>query len=313
MVLQSLLPVSLVTTPYTAEQLATTPYTAIQLTFQAQAPYAPDGDSVRMMARNSNLWPSGVNRSAKDGTVQSRMEGIDAHELHFYGYAQRVKWATDERDHLLKLLRIPKDSPKVGVPGWALTRSADLYGRCVAFLFPQEALLVDGAKYMTGDVSFLDLVQQSANFKMLSDGLAYPLFYEYLAEPVLRLMQQLVEKAKKEKRGFWPEDQTMMGAQFLKTDDAEEAIFYPKIFRRLIRYFDTLKPHVGLNRFREFLELDPDLLHLASESREKVRRFHDRDILEIDTAANRLRLLVPPEQLVFHERTEENPKLPLDQ
>ena len=302
MTLQSLLPAALVTTPYTA----------IQLAFHTGEAYAPDGDSIRMKAQNPDLWPRGIKRSLKDGTVQARMEGIDAHELHFYGYSQPPRWAEAERDHLLGLLHVPlANPPSAGSPGWTLTRSADVYGRSISFLFPQEVLLKDGAKYMAGDATFLDILRQSANVQMLEDGMAYPMFYEYLPDRLLRLLQGAVTTAKTEKKGFWPEDQTLLGARFLNTDDVEGAVFYPKLARRLFRYFDTLPSGargMGLRGFREFLKKDPDLLHLASET--TVRSLHDPDILEIDEANHRLRLLVPPENLIFHERREENPLLP---
>lgn len=313
----SLLPVAFAPVPYSPEVLAATPYTAIQLTFHAGGSYDPDGDSIRLKALHPNLWPKRVKRSPKDGTVQSRMEGIDAHELHFYGYNQHLVWATTERDHLFKLLGVPKENPPPGgVPGWALTRSSDLYGRCVTFLFPQGVSLKDGAKYMTGDASFLDLIKQSANYQMLSDGMAYPMFYEYLPLPLLRLMQEEVRKARTEKKGFWPEDKTLEGARFLTTDDAEEIPFLPKVFRRMVRYFDSLPDGTkGLQGLRQYLEREPDMLHLASEiladgRPKRVLGFHDPEIMEIDEKTNRLRLLVPPEEFVFHERSGPNPILP---
>ncbi len=312
--LQSLLPVAFAPVPYTAVELATTPYTAIQLQFHAEAPYAPDGDSIRMKAVNPRLWPSRVKRSPRDGTVQSRMEGIDAHELHFYGYSQHWKWAADERDHLFKLLQIQKDNlPPDGVPGWALTRGPDLYGRCVSFLFPDGVPLQDGGKYMVGDASFLDLIGQSANVQMLSAGMAYPMIYEYLPDPMLQLLQRTAEQARTEEKGFWPEDKTLEGARFFTTDDAEEILFLPKLFRRLIRFFDTRpkdSEKKGLQGFWEFLDLDPDQLHLASGPAKVLRSLHDPNILEIDEVHHRLRLLQPPENLIFHEREEPNPRLP---
>ena len=96
-----------------------------------------------------------------------------------------------------------------------------------------------------------------ANVQMLEDGMAYPMFYEYLPDRLLRLLQGAVTTAKTEKKGFWPEDQTLLGARFLNTDDVEGAVFYPKLARRLFRYFDTLPSGargMGLRGFREFLK-----------------------------------------------------------
>ena len=317
MVLQSLLPVAFATAPYTAAQLANTPYTAIKLTFQAEAPYKPDGDSIRMKAANPALWPPHVKLSERDQTAQSRMEGIDAVELHFYGHHQPLRLAEAARDFLFAQLRIPKKNPpSEGVPGWALTRSADLYGRDVSFLFPQEVPLVDGAQYMVGDASFSELLQQSANYKMLQGGQAYPMFYEYLPDVMLQSMQEASKEAQKRGRGVWSEDRTLTGGvRLTEVENADAAVIYPKLYRRLVRYFRDFAPIMWLGRFREFMELDPDLLHLASdvtagEVRPKLRQLHDPDILEIDTKYNHLRLLVSPEQLIFHERTKPNPRLP---
>ncbi|MDP2599469.1 MAG: hypothetical protein Q8P84_01890 [Deltaproteobacteria bacterium] len=323
MTLPYLLPVAFAPAPYTALDIAQTPYTAVQLAFHAGGSYAPDGDSIRMKALRPNLWPLGVKRSKKDGTVQSRMEGMDALELHFYGYSQPLLLALAARDHLLKLLgvSIQKDGKPSSkeVPGWALTRSADIYGRCIAFLFPQNAPLVDGAKYMAGDASFLDILRQSANVQMLSAGMAYPMFYELLPTPIRGLMREEALKAREKKIGVWAEDQTLLGAHFFKANDVEEAVFYPKLARRLFRYFSELgkanPPQFGLGRFSSFLEAEPDLLHLASEmppdgEHAPTRFLHGPEILEIDEKQDRLRLLVPPEDIVWHEKMHENPLLP---
>ena len=66
-----------------------TPLTAGQLVVST---YAPDGDAVRFIpaqgAQLASLGNAGALRVAPDGSVQLRMQGIDAPDVHYAGRAQ---------------------------------------------------------------------------------------------------------------------------------------------------------------------------------------------------------------------------------
>src|SRR5690348_6845906 len=69
--------------------------------------YQPDGDSVRFIASKPDLFAElkrgyKIRKSPRDGSVQLRLEGIDAPELH-YGNAAQPQGDT-ARDWLLDQL-----------------------------------------------------------------------------------------------------------------------------------------------------------------------------------------------------------------
>lgn len=254
---------------------------------------------------------------SRNQTVQGRLEGIDALELHFYGLSQHLNWATAARDHLLNVLGVPLASPPAeGVPAWALTRSADIYGRCIAFLIRDGVDLQDGARFMLGSDALLELIAGSANHEMLLAGHAFPLFYEFLPDSFQKILAEAHLDAKANSRGCLPEDKTLSGARFLTSEDVEEAVFNPKVARRLFRWFGTRpQGHRGLQGLRNFLMTESDPLHLLADihpgnGHPPNRFLHDPDILEIDEFKSTLRLLVPPEQLIFHEKDRANPFFP---
>jgi hypothetical protein len=110
----------------------------------------PDGDSIRFTPSDPAKWdlitrPNRVKRNAS-GAAQLRLDAIDALETH-YGSPrthQPLGLAHAAADELLDWLgfsnvvraqdeTVTSSSPDT-VAGYILTRSADLYGRCIAFV-----------------------------------------------------------------------------------------------------------------------------------------------------------------------------------
>jgi endonuclease YncB( thermonuclease family) len=108
--------------------------------------YAPDGDSVRFVpadaAQLESLGNAGALRIAPDGSVQLRMQGIDAPEVHYAGHAQPL--AVRARDALLSWLgfgaltfasrtsRKVRTSDPRSVPATVLSRAIDAHRRAIA-------------------------------------------------------------------------------------------------------------------------------------------------------------------------------------
>jgi hypothetical protein len=110
----------------------------------------PDGDSIRFYPDDPAQWervpgPHAVQTNANSG-AQIRLDGIDALETHYSPRGagplhQPLALAHDAAAELLRWLGfrgVQRDGEEVTaatpdrLPGFLLTRGADLYGRCVA-------------------------------------------------------------------------------------------------------------------------------------------------------------------------------------
>jgi len=213
-----------------AEIMAVSGYRAIRGTFVARG-YAPDGDSVRFAAdRFAELdLLRGASRLdvANDTTVQVRLEGIDAPELHYLARAQRL--ADRARDTLMRALgiaffRVEHDYVREGdhARGTIVARGVDGHGRVIAYAFRDEAPL---------DVA------RSVNATMLREGLAYPLAYDTQPDEHRAVFVRLARDAGRAARGVWALDRTrefaLASAGSIGT---RGALIFPKLFRRCVAF-----------------------------------------------------------------------------
>ena len=243
----------------------------------------PDGDSAWFKPDNPNLLLNIGNRSAefnKGDFAQLRFEGIDALELHFPGSAHQLEdHAVGARDSLLGHLGFspgtieyaPNDdiptsvrsSKPVAVRAHILTRAIDPFGRPVSFVFPGNA------KEYSGTDLFLDTkrLDKSLNAMLMREGNVYPGFYtarEVNGERVGGLPGDLREhlanlaiQAFNDNDGVWADDESTRGFQIRKKEDLSELAIWPKLYRRLAKYFDdTTADHTNLHGFRNWLLAD---------------------------------------------------------
>lgn len=200
-----------------------------------------------------------------DGRAGIRLEGIDALETH-YGEKQHVEHqprglAHAAADELLKFLgfdTVLRDDETVAttpdsVPGWILTRGADTFDRCVAFVGKGTPPVYSGYRIDVDD----DLLKRTANHHLLMLGLAYPTFYSGLPVYLRELLTDTSEKARASAKGVWKVDRTLDGATVTAmtslTDDTTGAVILPKLFRRLKDYLDFMGTDSSLACFRAFL------------------------------------------------------------
>jgi endonuclease YncB( thermonuclease family) len=276
---------------------------------------APDGDSVRFIPNNPALWKKLETKvhPNKSGGVQLRLDSIDALETHYRPNVgaigtqhQPKKFADAAATRLLDILGFDSSTVERGkeervkqavpdrVPGYIMTRFADVYGRAVAFACKGKSDKPDG------EPIFVDksLIRQTVNYQLLAEGLAYPTFYSKLYVDLRRELTAAVTKARSKKLGIWTEDATNTGFNLksLKTITDEVEIL-PKLFRRLLSYLAINNDDgVELDGFAEFLEANNDRILILSEGR--MTGFDN--VVEID--GQTIKLTEKPENLVFFEK-----------
>jgi endonuclease YncB( thermonuclease family) len=272
-------------------------FIAISGTFHVDG-YTPDGDSLHFQARNADNWVKLRGPAVKlnpRGQAQLRLEGIDALELNFEGRHQPLKFAQAARDFLLSRLGIRSNlfgpaHARDGTAGYILARNVDKYRRPVAFVFAGELGGPDGAEV------FLDpaLLRNSVNYQLLEAGLAYPTYYEGLPADLREELTLACREARKEQRGFWPQDRTNLGIAVAGgAAGLGKFVILPKLFRRLVRF---MKEGDDLRGFKAYLEADPDrVTHLPPGRGASLAAL-------VQVEDHSVKLTAAPEELVFAEK-----------
>ncbi len=220
--------------------------------------YQPDGDSIRFIADDPSLFDDlyrgyKIRLSSRDGSVQLRLEAIDAPELH-YGNAAQPEGDV-ARDWLLNLLGFSDMAYETGsttvvsatpdaVPAVIYTKASDPNGRPISYLQVGPGRRpADGAwTHVTNSV-----LDHTVNAQALSGGIAYPTFYTSTPAPHVRHLRDLARGAREDKTGVWAVDQTPL---FQLVDQSsigpEGQLILPKLFRRATDYLkDVAKGFTG--------------------------------------------------------------------
>ncbi|MFD6494937.1 nuclease [Streptomyces sp. NPDC060188] len=274
---------------------------------------SPDGDSVRFVPDDPGEWdlvPGRKVRRNRIGGAQLRLDGIDTLETHYrppHGpeLHQPAPFAGQAAEALLGWLGfeeveraasgIMKRSVPESVPGYVLTRSADVHGRCVAFAGRGADAPGASGELLTVGVEHL---RQTANHQQLDEGLAYPTFYRNLFVDLRREMSLAAERARQDGRGLWPADQTQSGAKVEgRSTLTDAAVLLPKLFRRLADYLQLNDGDPSLDGFRPYLEQREDRLFILSTG-----QWTGFDTVVEVTNGNTVRLNRPADDLVFDEK-----------
>src|SRR5262245_59351007 len=211
----------------------------------------PDGDSIRFLPDTpsliSQLERGDRARRSSDGTLQLRVEGIDAPETHYNSFAQPR--GDRSRDRLLTLCgfrnvrhgrgaqgeTVTAATPE-RIPAAILSHLVDVNGRPVSFLLVGANLPADGSDTALDDA----LVHRTLNARLLADGSAYLTLYASLEAPVRTLMRSIADSARRRKQGVWSVDDT---SQFRLRNQASIGpsgqLILPKLFRRCTDYLRT--------------------------------------------------------------------------
>ena len=265
---------------------------------------SPDGDSAWFRPYNPVLLSDVMGRSAKvnpGGFAQLRYEAIDALELHFERAEQNHELAVEARDFNVDKIGFAAEySPKLYlsvrsatptlIEGYILTRGIDRYGRPVSFVFSGTTNRRDGGEYFLD----LDWFDQSINAALVKSGSAYPGLYTTLPKYLRSRTLELISHAQRDMLGIWRQDQSTKGFMVDTLEDLEELAIWPKLFRRLVTYFNISE--TGLENFEPWLRSNvkkDDEVWIVSEG--ELGNMHD----VIDIRGNELRMLYPPGDLAI--------------
>jgi endonuclease YncB( thermonuclease family) len=280
------------------------------------AGFQPDGDSIHFKADNLALM-QGLKqigqplRPTNIGSVNLRLEGIDALELHYNagsgGETRQPAPLAEAARNLLtqtlgldpvqyvppKGLAVKPPAPNDGARGYILSRSLETHGRPVSFVFSGAPPAADGAAVNLDPV----WLRQSFNYKVLLQGLAYPLFYDTLFGELRAAMARAVRYARGNQRGVWPADLSRTGLTATAIADLEaNGVIFPKLFRRLANYFAA--GHNDLSQFLRSGELGGEqVLDLNVNSPMSVNFTHFDNMLQVN--GNTVSLRQDPETMVF--------------
>ncbi|MGW3318001.1 thermonuclease family protein [Streptomyces fungicidicus] len=269
----------------------------------------PDGDTVRFTADEPSEWDlvgGGPGRAVEHnaaGRATLRLDAVDALETHYGANRvhQPLPFAHAARDELLSWLGFTDvqhrpDETVTGttpdtVPGFVLTRGADVHGRCIALAgrgTPPGA----GGREIDVDATVL---RTTVNHHLLTAGLAYPTFYRSLFTSLRTEMSTAATEARDAGRGLWPSDVTTTGAKITGLSTlTDDAVLLPKLFRRLVDYLQ-LGPTVPLACFPAFLAGVGDRFSILSTGERCVGLHH---VVEA-TNGQTVRMTHPPEDLLF--------------
>ena len=267
------------------------PFTLIKGSFVPEAG-RPDGDSMRFRPDNPDPIfrlrrrgrPPRVN--ANNGTIQLRFEGIDTMESK-----AALPHSKDATDSNLSMCGVPDGTGEAR--GHILTNQLGPNGRPISFVFAGESQDTDGR-----DDIFLDVdgMKTSINFKQISLGHAYPLFYDTLFHDLRISLAEETAAARQRGQHVWTEDVTETGGTYAGPDSLKVMPpIFPKLWRRLDSYSrsgDVSDPNT-LDELKDYLEsLREERVFIPSEQR--ATGFDDLVIVEGDKA----RLTHKPEDII---------------
>jgi hypothetical protein len=272
----------------------------------------PDGDSIRFTPDDAPTWklvpgPHAVHVNAHGG-AQLRLNGIDALETHYAPRGggqvlhQPLELAHAAAAELLEWLGfrdVTREGEKItavrqdGLPGFLLTRTADVYGRCVALIGRGDP----PGQSATEITVTTALLETTANHHLITTGLAYPTFYSKLYADLRKQLAHRSAAARDAGAGVYANDrtQTDVEIQALATI-TDDAVILPKLFRRLADYLHLNDDDPSLAGFPAFLTQHDDRLYIIPTAETT-----GLDSI-VDVHNQTVKLAWLPEQLIFDEK-----------
>lgn len=260
--------------------------------------FQPDGDSIRFRADDQTRWDAfkfSTKSAQKAEMKQLRLEAIDALETHYEGFHQPRSFGIGALEKLLGMLQIGDLQYSLtistivgasdGKPGFIATDGLDGFDRPISLAFPADVALIDGTEISGADLP----IEQSVNFRMCLDGLVYPTFYTTTEPVLIQKMTFAARAARAAKSGIWVIDHSSDFTIHDLRTVYEDILILPKLFRRLVSYFDT---NGGFEGLPAYMKRNGDKLFLADGTKTTFDKI-------VTVEGRRLKLLVAPEDIFF--------------
>jgi endonuclease YncB( thermonuclease family) len=210
--------------------------------------YEPDGDSVRFIADDPSHYSqlkrnNKIRLSKRDNSVQLRLEGIDAPELHYGNAAQPT--GDTARDWLLGKLGFSHvtykgDSTAVesarpaSVAAVIYSAASDVNGRPISYL-------QIGTAHQPKDGTWTNVTTavlvRTINAQALRDGVAYTTFYSSTPVSHVSHLRSIASNARADKKGVWDLDRSgLFHLDDQSSIGPDGQLILPKLFRRATDY-----------------------------------------------------------------------------
>lgn len=270
----------------------------------------PDGDTVRFAPDSVDLIRGLPRISGRPpnitagGQINVRYEGIDTLETHFSNTHQNLPFANAAREYNLAQLGFSDvqffpDLPNVvqavdqnPLPGYALANGIEANGRLLGLVFSGTTIRADGEKVFVNNA----VLDQSVNAKLVAAGLAYVEPYDTMPMSLVRHLRTVLHATRNASKGLWSDESvtTDRAVRIQSLEDIQALVMWPKLFRRLVSYFD--EGNIGLGQFDAWIRDDPigrdDTLRLPDGEKGNM---HDSYLIDNDT----LQLQFRPEDLLI--------------
>jgi hypothetical protein len=148
--------------------------------------------------------------------------------------------------------RVKPPVPHDGTRGYILSRSLEIHGRPVAFVFAGNTFAPDGLPLQLS----VPVLKKSLNYQLVANGEAYPLYYDTLFAELRNALTVAAMQARKAKgkTGFWAQDKTQVGLKVTTQLELENnGVIFPKLFRRLTDFLATPN-NGGISKFSAWLK-----------------------------------------------------------
>ena len=269
----------------------------------------PDGDTIRFEPNNLQLLYalprfSGRAPDIRSNGINVRYECIDALETHFEGAHQNEALGLAARDQNLALIGYTgvtffDDNPNIvssvdvdPLPGYVIANGIESNGRLLGLTYVGTPPANDGERIFVDEA----MLNQSVNAKLVQAGLAYVEPYDTMPIALINRMRAIIASARSAGLGIFAAESVAVGrsATIASLDDAQGLVMWPKLFRRLVAYFQEGK--VGLSEFDSWIREDAvrrdDTLRLPDGERANM---HDTYTISGDE----LSLRYNPEELII--------------
>lgn len=207
------------------------------------------------------------------------------------------------------------------IPGYIVCNDVELNGRPLAWVFTGTTTLADGASLTVQQLA--DMIEQSANYRLLRQGMVYPLFFmtlsaklrnkliaaTYLAQDAAKRLGDAAGLPPEKISSIWQIDGSVAGMAIgsLRVLTDEKAL-YPYLFRKVIRlnyrtqmelYWESLRTL----RVPENVSQGVDLSGFFRDANPYVFVISDQDFVRLDEVVqivgNQLKMTKLPQDLVL--------------